>query len=393
MNNDLRLKLGSLILFRNLLQDPVVAALVRYLDVPENDEEGLVEAFAEYCAELAKVRRTLPEHLLDTVKNDENAYVKAILAGEDVSRYDAIVRRELAVLAETARFDREYLPAPLRCHVPPALECGVPDFYASYMEYTDGIREKGFGDFARFSVFSVEEDGSLRGVEPRNVLTPDRMRGYAVQRDKVLSNTKALAEGKQACNVLLYGDAGTGKSSTVKAAAYTYRERGVRLVELPKERLSYLPELLRALAGNPLKFIIFIDDVTFSPSDPEFVLLKNVMDGDAEGLPANTVIYATSNHRHLVDESASERETAVNESDRVQAALTLASRFGLTVTYLRPDREVYREIVCSLADERGLPGDRDALCEKAEAFALRAGGRTPRAARQFVDLLAGGVEI
>ena len=197
---------------------------------------------------------------------------------------------------------------------------------------------------------------------------------------------RAFLQGLPANNVLLYGDAGTGKSSTVKAIANEYKDQGLRLIEIKQSQLKEIPNVLETLAGNPLHFILFIDDLSFDSGNDEFIALKNILEGGASHTRGNVLIYATSNRRHFVKEDASVRsgsEMFVN--DTIQETMSLAARFGLTVTFQKPKKSLYIEIVEALADRYGIQMDREQLITEAEAFAIRASGRSPRTARQFID--------
>ena len=174
--------------------------------------------------------------------------------------------------------------------------------------------------------------------------------GYGEERAKVLANTEAFLAGRPAANVLLYGDAGTGKSSTVKAITNHLFERGLRLIEIRKNQLLLLPKVMGEIGKNPLKFIIFIDDLSFNKNDDQFSMLKATLEGSASARAKNAVIYATSNRRHIVKESFADREGGdVHRNDTVQETLSLSERFGLTVLFAKPEKKLYLEIVRELA--------------------------------------------
>lgn len=195
-------------------------------------------------------------------------------------------------------------------------------------------------------------------------------------------------------NVLLYGDAGTGKSSSVKAIANEFAADGLRLVEVKKNQLYQIPALLDSLAQNPLKFILFIDDLSFSANDDNFAALKAILEGSVGGRSQNVVVYATSNRRHLIKETLSDRSgDDIHEADTRQELMSLSARFGLTVTFQRPDKVRFEEILLDLAKQYGVQMPSDQLFIKGEAFAIRAGGRSPRVARQFIELLSAGVRL
>ena len=236
-------------------------------------------------------------------------------------------------------------------------------------------------------MFRVEK-GEILPFESPDEIRLDSLFGYKAERKKVLDNTKALLEGKPAANVLLCGDAGTGKSSTVKAVTNELSCEGLRLIELSKAQLPELPGVFGKIRENPLKFIIFIDDLSFNKNDDSLGTLKAILEGSASAKSQNAVIYATSNRRHLVKESFSDRDgDDIHANDTKAELLSLSERFGLTVLFGKPDKKLYLEIVKNLAQKKGISLPEDELLLKAEEYALRKGGRSARAAEQFTDLL------
>jgi predicted AAA+ superfamily ATPase len=244
------------------------------------------------------------------------------------------------------------------------------------------------------------------------VLNPDPVQlsslaGYEQQRSLVIANTLRFLEGKPANNLLLYGDRGTGKSATVKALCNEYAKRGLRLVEVPKEQLVQLPRILEALRNRGLRFIIFIDDLSFEKTDDSFTTLKMLLEGGMDARPSQVLIYATSNRRHLVKEYTADRPTTAMASnalatgdmrvfDSMQEQFSLADRFGLTVVFTAPGQEEFLYIAEFIARERGVltePPNGEAW-KTFRANALRwerwFNGRSPRTAVQYVDWVAGG---
>lgn len=211
--------------------------------------------------------------------------------------------------------------------------------------------------------------------------------GYERQREQVIKNTAALTKGLPAGNLLLCGDAGTGKSSTVKAVANAFFGEGVRLVELKKHQLELLPKLMGLLSKNPLKFIIFIDDLSFNKNDDAFGALKAALEGSASARAENAVIYATSNRRHLIKESFSDRQgDDIHAADTAAELMSLSQRFSLSILFEKPSKPLYLDIVASVAQKQGVPVT-NSLLAKAEQYALKKSGRSARAARQFVELV------
>lgn len=186
--------------------------------------------------------------------------------------------------------------------------------------------------------------------------------------------------------MLLTGDAGTGKSSTVKAAGNALKGAGLRIIEVRRDQLGHIPALLDELSGNPLKFILFIDDLSFRKDDDSYSALKAVLEGSVSARSRNVILCATSNRRHIVKEKFSDREgDDVHRSDAMQETVSLSDRFGLHVTFQRPGKDDYLTIVHALAQRQGVDGPE--VDAAAERFALLRGGRSPRLARQFVDSL------
>ena len=199
-----------------------------------------------------------------------------------------------------------------------------------------------------------------------------------------MDNTLALLQGKPAANILLSGDAGTGKSSTVKAVVNELADQGLRILEVRKEQLRQIPGVLDELSGNPLKFILFIDDLSFRKDDDDFSAMKAILEGSVSAKSRNVVIYATSNRRHLIRESFSERDD-IHRNDTMQQISSLSERFGIQITFQKPGKQTYQSIVRELADRAGLRYDPQELQIRAEQFALGRGGRSARAGKQFVD--------
>ncbi len=231
--------------------------------------------------------------------------------------------------------------------------------------------------FAKHHVFTVE-NGQLVPVKYPDPQRLSELPGYEKEREKVIANTKALLAGMPANNVLLYGDAGTGKSSAVKAIANEFAPEGLRLIEVKKNQLYQIPDLMDKLAANPLKFILFIDDLSFTANDDNFAALKAILEGSVGGRAQNIAVYATSNRRHLIKETLSDRTgDDIHEADTRQELMSLSARFGLTVTFQRPEKARFETILEQLAKQHNIQMPTEQLLLKAEAFALRAGGRSP----------------
>ena len=383
-------RLDALVVFRNLLNTPLLRALRAALAAEEWDLGGTVAAFE---ATLFAQGTNWTDALLDAVLEDENLCLRTAAGGDAGPVLEKALTGELDFLQALGRAGLddlchgapEYLP---RWEVTPDA-----DFHAAYEARRAAVGQKGYGIFARHHVFTLE-DGHLTPVRYPDPPRLSELPGYEREREKVIANTRALLEGKPTNNVLLYGDAGTGKSSTVKAIANEFAPDGLRLIEVKKNQLYQIPALMDELAKNPLKFILFIDDLSFAANDDNFAALKAILEGSVGGRSHNVVVYATSNRRHLVKESMSDRSgDDLHASDTRQELMSLAARFGLTVTFQQPDKERFDAILLELARQYGVQMPSDQLFIKGAAFALRAGGRSPRVAKQFIEMLAGGVKV
>ena len=230
------------------------------------------------------------------------------------------------------------------------------------------------------------KDERIVPIRTDSAMSPDEFVGYQSQRETVRRAFVSLLDGMPAENVLLYGDAGTGKSSTVKALVKDLADRGLRLIELKKDQLTDLPAVMEEVRVQPLKFVIFIDDLSFGKNDDQFSMLKAALEGSAAGTAENALICATSNRRHIVKETFSDRTgDDVHRNDTMTELLSLSDRFGLTVYYEKPNKAQYLETVSVLAARAGLPVTEE-LLTAAEAYALKKGSRSPRAAKQFVAI-------
>ncbi len=382
---NLKDKLNTLCIFRDLLTDPVISALLRYLEEPANS------SYSEFVATLYNANGgNLGEYVKELSANSGNVYVKMIGSGKQIPKYMyQTLESELDVLQEVAELTEKKLCKDLDytgflpCFTTTKLR--LKDIY---LHRAENIGKFGYGIYAKNRMFYVDEK---KNIVP--ALHPDRTElshliDYERERQIILDNTKALLDGKPAANILITGDAGTGKSSTVKAVANALWNEGLRVVEMRKDQLNAIPKILDELSENPLKFVLFIDDLSFLKDDDNFNALKAVLEGSVTAKSDNVVIYATSNRRHIIKEKFSDREgDDVHRNDSVQELVSLSERFGIHVTFSKPDKETYLRIVHYLAEESKIEMPKEELDLLAERFALARGGRSARRARQFVDSL------
>lgn len=385
---ELKGRLSTLTVLRGLLKKDELSVLLSLLNAESTDER--LSFYGEFVSILAKGGGSFSTALKVLLTEDENPYIRAVASKKSVSAsVEANLRQELKLFTELSSLTPDFFRSQWQYEgYLPLFDNDFTDFEAFYEERIKNVSTLGYGIFATHSMFRVENNRIIP-VEVADSIGIDSFVGYEKERQQVLENTRALTEGRPAQNVLLCGDAGTGKSSTVKACANYYRDRGVRLIELRKDQLFALSYVMGAIAENPLKFIIFIDDLSFNKNDDCFSMLKAVLEGSAVSRSGNAVIYATSNRRHIVKESFADRTGTddVHRNDTMQELLSLSDRFGLTVYFQKPNKLLYLDIVHELAERNGITLEKSQLDVKAEAFALSRGSRSPRAAEQFIKSL------
>lgn len=386
---ELACELSSLAVFRNVLHLAPMQALLRYLTCNGEVREK-ISLFGGFVFSLAEDQNDFSAFLRRAVFEDENMYVKAAARHETASPSLAEnARHELQVFTHLSTLTPAQLCANIRYDgFLPQFENHFVDFEKEYQLRLQQIDRYGYGVFSSAAMFYVA-DGNILPVRRAAQQEIENFVGYEDERRKVFDNTRALCEGRPAANVLLYGDAGTGKSSTVKACVKRFFDQGVRLIELRKDQLLSLSSVMEKVADNPLKFIIFIDDLSFNKNDDSFSMLKAALEGSVATKAPNAVIYATSNRRHIIKESFSDRDSGddIHRADTTQELMSLSDRFGLTVYFAKPDKQLYLQIVHCLAKKNGLEIEPEFLERKAEEFALRKGSRSPRAAEQLIHSL------
>lgn len=379
--------------FRDLLSQPLFSHFIAYArTTAQKDDHLQLNEYGAFVGEIYRLGGNLTEAVRDMLFESENVYVTRRAANEHVDEHLAItVASELSILSDFACLSPEDFRKDLSYegYLPTFASEESADLYAQYAQRVESVSTYGYGIFASHGMFRVSDDGEIEPILSADPISLDHFVGYEAERQKIIDNTLAFLRGKPAANVLLYGDAGTGKSSTVKAIANAFFDRGLRLIELRKDQLSSLPDVMGKLRHNPLHFLIFIDDLSFRQSDDNFSMLKAALEGSASAKAKNAVIYATSNRRHIVKESISEREEGddLHRNDTVQETLSLSERFGLCVLFAKPNRNLYLDIVLELAKKNHLDYETEWLKIEAEAFALRRGYRSARCAEQFIESL------
>ena len=393
----LRAQLRGLSAFRSLLDTPMLKDALQLLDAAaRRDGEGALAAYDQMFYLLkAEGYSGLGAWLWDTLRYTETPYGDLAGSGRSDSELEGAARRDVDALLQLARLGAEDIRVALKPILteeyvsvldnPPAWETGAP---FTFEELAAFYQENGAGLYAKYRAFLWEE-GQLVPVADPDCPHPVELLGYDQQRKQVLDNTRLLVEGKPSNNVLLFGDGGTGKSATVKSMLYLPGMENLRLIEIQKENLVGMPRLIRSLAGRRQSFILFIDDLAFDQDDKTYSSLKTILEGGLERRPLNVAIYATSNRRHLVRQTFSDRAgDEVDAFETISEKTALAERFGLRIPYMTMSKSEYLALIDHLAGLYHVEMNREVLHAKAMEWEIRHAGRTPRVARQFIASLS-----
>lgn len=392
-----KLQIASLSIYRGILERSVPKAFFNLLKASQEDDEvHFLNAWGEFFSILGcrNSAANFAQAFTEPILYDENAFSLAAASGRQVSpSVQSAALRDLKILTKAAQITPQELLsgsrfANLEELILPLWENGEAvsllqqEPQDCLAQLNDFYAKNGCGRFARNHAF-IWRNGTLSPVRHTDPTRLDELKGYELQRGMVLENTRAFLQDLPANNCLLYGDRGTGKSSTVKALLHEFPT--LRLIEMPKAEIPHFPDLVGLLAELPMKFIIFIDDLSFSRQDDTYAALKAVLEGGLAARPENTLIYATSNRRHLLRETFSDREgDEIHRTDTLQESLSLADRFGLSVRFMLPDKAQFLDIVEKMVRQRGLEEQLPQLLIGAERFATERAGRSPRCARQYL---------
>jgi predicted AAA+ superfamily ATPase len=412
---------SKLLLYRNLLNDSLVNKLqaLRVLGTAECDEYALTASFIAWAEENGIAGNIVENYLLCRIGYDENIF--SIMTGKsanmlgsslekaavhDITLLKAVLKKDLAqeFSEEIKAVICDYHPLKesqgkqmgkfgdlsllrdlfldvTKNYTPQEVVQALGPYYDRY----------GCGRLAGYGAFKWDlEKRELVGIEYTDPVQLQDIIGYEYQKAELVRNTEAFINGKPANNVLLVGARGTGKSSSVKAIANRYFDKGLRLIEIAKADFKHIPEIMSVLRQWGKSFILFIDDLSFEESEADYKILKSLIDGGIETRPANVLIYATSNRRNLVKETWDDRSgNELHRQDTINEKISLADRFGITLFYTLPNQEEYLQIVKEIAQKNCIPKSADELKAEALRWEMTHSGRSGRTAKQLIDYLAG----
>lgn len=373
-------------------EDPLIMA---FSCIANGFEANCLTGYCKICRILLSENKSLAQYLHDLLVYGKHEFMDKCAAAPTEQQRKA-VEFDIAAIKRLAQYSSEKLKSQMSDRCDSEVLALLPDYEQGTFDYTADYfiahaAKYGSGIIARFKAFTFDGE-QLCPIENTDPIRLSDLKNYEAQRSQVVENTVCFLNKKPAQNVLLYGDRGTGKSSTVKALLNEYDE--LRMVELSKNDVVMLPKLFELLKSSPLRFIVMIDDLTFSENDDRFTILKAALEGSLAARPDNILIYATTNRRKIIKETSAERSGEdISRSDAIDESMTLADRFGLYVTFGKPNKEQYLDIVRKLAADSAVTVSDVELCAAAERYALRRGGRSPRVARQFVDIVSARVGL
>ena len=415
---------ASLLVYQSVLQNSVGEAYINLLNnlytfssetnINRPTSITCLQAYSNWFKALAEINLSWQDYLIQQILLDDNPFSQRIqtLSLEEIS----------PSLIEAAKHDLTILQRIYQCHteqivksvqkssqypdtiIPWQQTNSIPCFLHQQEKWSEALKElaihyrkNGTGIFARYRALTWQNE-QLRGIACPDPIILEEIVGYESQKEAIIKNTEFLLAGYSALNVLLYGSRGSGKSSLVKALLSEYSDRGLRLIEVTKSQLQHLPQIVAQIRDIPQKFIIFVDDLSFEEDDDAFKALKVVLEGNVTAKANNTVVYATSNRRHLIREFFADRprpqdSDEIHNWDTVQEKLSFSDRFGLTLTFEPINQDTYLKIIHHLSQRIGIAIAKEELEFRAKQWATRHNGRSGRTARQFINYLQAEIAL
>lgn len=425
---ELKLDLDSLCVYKWIFNEGIGDKFKSLVDkiVVDKDVSQIIKGYNDFASELfsAKYTKSFREHIVHEMLVNNNPFYNNLEEGENVEYLLQCLRNELNYLEDIASSSsaiikelicKKYNDDILVNRINGLINWGNYDKYYrksdidfeilkeklinnnNWSDYAEDIIEfhkvNGTGRSTAYRAFvwerfENEEEGHLREVIEPDPITLKELVGYELQKKDIIRNTEQFLKGIPANNLLLYGSRGTGKSSTVKAILNEYYSDGLRLIEVDKEQLGDFTRIIRLLKNKKQKFIIFVDDLVFAENEQSYSALKTILEGRVENRPDNIIIYATTNRRHLVKEKFSDRDD-VHSKDTKEEQLSLADRFGMTISFYAPNQNEFLEIVDGIVEAKNIKVDKEYLHSEALKWEKWNNGRSPRSARQFINWLQG----
>jgi predicted AAA+ superfamily ATPase len=413
-------QISSLLVYASIFDDKIGQAWKSLVQLLESDNfenislELVLSTYGNWFQAIARSGQSWQDWLVDRILGDRNPFSEQLQQKPLSDLPQALIaasKQDLAILQAIYRFPPSILAHQLQekaelPNLPIIWDLSnqrsnflnqATDWTTQVAELAEHYQRQGYGIFAQYPAFRWQA-GGLNGIAKPDPIQVEQLLGYEDQKQALIQNTEVFLKGYPALNVLLYGSRGSGKSSLVKGLLAQYHGQGLRLVEVNKSEMQALPHILDLLRDLGLKFVIFVDDLSFEEDDEAFKSLKVVLEGSLTAKAQNVIVYATSNRRHLIREFFDERPRPsqgeeVHAWDTMQEKLSFSDRFGLTLTFEPANQATYLNIVQGLAQQAGLNIDIETLDFRAKQWATRHNGRSGRTARQFIDFLQGEIAL
>lgn len=400
--------INSLTIYKKIGQDKIVS-MVKNILIQEDNLPYMAELVSFLINEAEKKGfsgNLFKNYICNSLYSDENIFTLYCENNAEVKNTSIykMAKADIEIISELANLDLRLLPDAkfMMTAIEEVMNYVCVKGEKEYTKYDnlniDNIIEfhkmAGCGDVSVYKVFKYDDSKKvLKGVSHPDPITFDRLIGYEAQTKVLVDNTEAFLKGYNANNILLVGARGTGKSSSVKALVNKYFDQGLRLVEITKEQIAVLPDILKLLRPRGRRFIVYIDDLSFDENEIQYKYMKSLLEGGSEGKPDNVVFYATSNRRHLIQEKWSDRasgsqDAEIHTTDTLNEKLSLADRFGITITYPKPTPKEYINIVQGIAKQRGIEMNSEELSKEALKWEINQKGMSGRTAVQFINNLS-----
>lgn len=405
---DFKTLFNTLTLYREILNDDLIKSLIKILDLITKEEniDEVIKQWSNMVTPLynKEYGADWTKYINDLILFDKNYFTLQCASNNYCNINESILnaaKNDVEILTSLSKIkcsdfkDLLYFKFPYDKDIIDTLAafdtiCQTLSFdrIVNYHE------NNGVGIFAKYKAFKFLSNSEIEPITNCDNVSLKDLKDYKREQNIVIENTLGFLKGKPYNNILLYGDRGTGKSSTVKAILNEYSKDGLRLIQVYKENLIHLDNLMQKISNIPLKFIIFIDDLTFNENDDNFGALKAVLEGSVAKQPDNMVLYATTNRRHLIKESFKAREgDEIHLADTIDETISLSDRFGITITYSVPNKDKFLNIVKEIKEDRNIQISDEILFKGAERFALSKGNRSPRLAKQYIDYIQARLEL
>ena len=382
-------------IYKNVINDEIVSKFLKVLsEIKKSGYDDILASYTDFISLFYEKEKTLNffNYIKFLIFTDENLVSKNANNTKLSNEILITAEYELSVISNIFEYNYNFIKdeinerfpkfEELTQHLPIFYTKGYSRFYLK--DILNTYKTNGYGMLSCYNAFKFDNECSIIPVKNFDCTTFKDLKNYEYQKNIIRNNTLSFLNGNSANNILLYGDRGCGKSSTVKALINEFSSYNLKIVQIQKDNIVNLPELYEKLRDFPAKFIIFADDISFEEDDKNFSAIKAVLEGSITSTPKNTLLYATTNRIHLIKESFKSREgDEIHYNDTIDEAVSLSDRFGIVLTFSSLNKKEYVEIVTKIASDYSISIN-DEFLKSAVSFTMQKGIMTPRIARQFI---------